>query len=393
MAKKQTAPKQEEQGTELALFPKLNLPTVTHITEEMNASFKTMYTRLEEDIAHLPTDMTDPKNRAAVASYAYRIARTKTALDAAAQDVSSEAKQIVDAVNDERRQLRTTLDSLKDKARAPLDAWEAEERDKKQRTQQKLDAFRDNYSRLFSATAEEIRNAAAETAMEIYCEAIFGEEGAAEIERQRQEHVAELRALARARQKQEDEAAELEQLRKEKVEREAAEAARKAEEERKQREADEGRRQEEERARIAQEAAEAAKREAAEAIEREKREREAAEQRAKEAEEREAKRIEDEKRREIEQEEARKEAAARAEADAKRREEDAAERERQRIAKAKEAEEEAARQREADITHRKKINGAAMLAIVKASEISEDQAKMIIVAIAKGQIPHVSIAY
>lgn len=103
---------------ELALFPKLNLPTVTGITEQMNKSFGTMYTRIEAGIAALPTDMSIKKNREEVASYAYSISRTKTGLDEAAAGVSGDAKLIVDAVNKERRELKETLDGLRDKARA-----------------------------------------------------------------------------------------------------------------------------------------------------------------------------------------------------------------------------------------------------------------------------------
>lgn len=439
-----------ETGKELALFPKLNLPSVAGIAEEMNKSFGTMYTRIEQGIAELPTDMSIKANREKVASYAYSISRTKTGLDEAAAGVSSEAKQIVDTVNGERRQLKTTLDTLRDKARAPLDAWEEKEKQRQQATQQAIERHDAECIAAASQNAQWIADTMGDIEAEIYCEEIFGAENVERLEESQRATVVFLSGALANRRRQEAEAEELEQLRREKAEREAAEAARIAEEERKAQEAAEAKRQEEERARIAKEAEEKAEavktlnynrarfsfaraieraatvqsgyigdmiedagqfefapetypadkleelrtlkhdtmaKLKAMAIDRMAEEQEAAEKAI-------AARKAEEKRREIEQAEAQKEAEARAEEDAKRREEAAKEQERQRLAKLAAEKERADQERAADVAHTKKINSEALAALLATVDgLTDRQGKAVIVAIYKEQVPHVSISY
>ena len=391
-------------GTELALFPKLNLPSVTALAEEMNKSFGTMYTRIEEEMRHLPTDMTVKANRERVASFAYSIARTKTGLDKAAAGTVESAKEIVDAVNTERRQLKNTLDILKDKARAPLDAWEEAEQAKKDRAERELHSLARFRVDCLDANSDALKIILGNLkAMDAPTEQAFGDQ-VAEVLNERQAVAGWLERRIGEEEKREQEAAELEQLRAEKAAREAAEAARKAEEERKAAEAAETARREEERARIAQEAAETAKREAAEKIA-------AAEKAAADAEAARIAAIEEARRRDIEAEERRQREAEEAEARRTREAEEASERqrqaeaqaierERQRVAaeKAQEererlAKERADQERAADLAHRKKLNGEAVAAIVKACELTDEQAKAVVIAIYKGQIPHVSITY
>lgn len=440
--------KQQETGTELALFPKLNLPSVTGITEEMNKSFGTMYTRIEAGIAELPTDMSIKANREKVASYAYSISRTKTGLDEAAAGVSSEAKQIVDAVNGERRQLKNTLDILRDKARERLDAWEAAEEARKIRVRDISMRLNNIEIELVGLSSDRLSDKWAEITGLFFDEADYGEDAKRLTEMQEQA-LTTINHEKENADRREAEAAELEQLRREKAEREAAEAARIAEEERKAAEAAEAQRQADERARLAQEAEEkaiavkvknatnlafefarlidraatAASGHIADYIEtadgfkitdetfpaekigelcaaqaetvatlkdmavtRAGEEQEAAERKI-------AERKEADRKAEIERQEQQKEAAARAEAQAKEREERAAAAERARIETEKANQEEAERARAADVAHRKKINGAAVKALVKALEVNETFAQQIVTAIYKGQIPHITINY
>ena len=385
-----------ETGTALALFPKLNLPSVAGVAEQMNKSFGTMYTRIEAGIAELPTDMSIAANRDKVRSYAYSISRTKTGLDDAAADVAGEAKTIVDTVNAERRQLKSTLDMLRDKARAPLDAWEAKIEAQEKATADKLEDFASELSTCRDQSSVFIADTMGEIAAEIYCEEVFGEAGAEQVEEERRITLQKMADMRTAKIRQEEEAAELEQLRREKAEREAAEAAEREQIRLKEENERVAKLNAERIAREKEEARIAAEKEAAEKIEAERREKEAAEQRAKEAEERAAKAAEDAKRREAEALEAQKEAAARAEEDAKRREAAAKEEERQRIER-QQAEQKAAEEaRAADIAHRRRINAAAAEAIQLIAEDGlkpEDLAKAIVLAIYKGQVPHVEISY
>lgn len=390
MAKKATQPQQQEQqGTELALFPKLNLPSVTGITEEMNKSFGTMYTRIEAGIAELPTDMSIKANREKVASYAYSISRTKTGLDEAAATVSSDAKQIVDAVNAERRQLKNTLDILRDKARERLDAWEREEEKKEERRGEMMGRLMDLEQRANFGPSARLRTEIADLMTWTFDAKLYGEPGVEALENRSMQTIERLRHWAEHFEKAEAEQRELEELRREKAEREekerqereAREAAERAEQERQ--------RQEEERARIAKEAAERAEREAAERIENERKEREAAERRAQEAEER--------RQREAEEAEARRIREAEEAAERQRQaEERAAQAERDRIERERLAKEKADQERAADLAHRRKFNSEAADAIeliLRDAGTPAETARNIIIEIYQGRVPHVSISY
>lgn len=71
----------------------------------------------------------------------------------------------------------------------------------------------------------------------------------------------------------------------------------------------------------------------------------------------------------------------------------AIESERKRIEAIAEAERKAAAAREADKEHKKRINNAILVAICAESEISEEHGKKIVIALASGKVPHVSIQY
>jgi len=437
-----------ETGTALALFPKLNLPSVTGITEQMNKSFGTMYTRIEAGIAELPTDMSIAKNRDAVASYAYSISRTKTGLDEAASGVSSEAKAIVDAVNAERRQLKTTLDTLRDKARAPLDAWQEAEAKRERNVKDAIGSFQNIAIDHAGADSGELSMVLDNLYAWQFKEEHYGEriEDVKDAHKIAVERISEMLAAAG---KREQEAAELEQLRAEKAAREQQEAERlnkrnyadnliqhiknagmgfidgisyplailiheleskvvpelpacgehaaevdairvqnlSSLREALERQAEEGRRAAEEEAKAQ------AAREAQEAIDAEKRKTEEAE----------AARIAAEEARQRAEEKAeadRVAAKAAAEQEAQEREERAAQKVRDeqkaeaaRIERERLAQERADQERAADEAHRRKINSAAVAAVMKAASITEAEAKSVIVAIYKGQIPQVTIAY
>lgn len=85
--------------------------------------------------------------------------------------------------------------------------------------------------------------------------------------------------------------------------------------------------------------------------------------------------------------------AVRAEQEAAEREKAAAARERERIAEEERRQKEEAARREADVEHKRKINRLVLNDLVRFGGITEDQAKKIIAAIAKGSINNVIISY
>ncbi len=80
----------------------------------------------------LITDISTAKGRKECASLAARVARSKTYLDGLGKDYVAEIKARAGLIDAERRQIRDTLDALRDEVRAPLTAWEQAEADRQQ---------------------------------------------------------------------------------------------------------------------------------------------------------------------------------------------------------------------------------------------------------------------
>lgn len=394
-----------ETATALVALVEAN-PTLVLIDDK---KFEDFYEHVKAEAKALPVDLSTEKGRKAIKSMAHKIARTKTAIDEAGKKLNEEARAKINAVDESRRKIRERFDALKDEVRAPLTEWEEAEEERLA----KVERF---FNRMDACSKVSLDDTAESVKYRYESMALIKPD----LELFHSRHTEAVQALDRTLSilkdaldrltREEEERAELARLRAEKEERERqeaerkaaeerAEAERRAAEERKQREEAEAKRQAEERERIAKEAAERAEREAAEKIEAERRERAAAEQRAKEAEERAAREAEEAKRREEEAEARRQKEAEEAERRATERERQAAEAERQRQQHEKAEQERVEReQREAEQLrqqnreHRAKIMGDAKAAIMEVG-IEEPRAKEIILAIAAGSIPHVSIQF
>ncbi len=86
-----------------------------------------LYAFLENEIAAFEPDLETDKGRKAIAALAYKIARTKTAIDDAGADLKAEWLKKSQAIDAGRREIRDRLDVLKEKAREPLTKWENDE--------------------------------------------------------------------------------------------------------------------------------------------------------------------------------------------------------------------------------------------------------------------------
>jgi len=65
-------------------------------------------------------DVNNKKDRAAMTSLAFKVAQSKTALDAAGKELNEERRKIIDAVDAERRIVRDMLDAVRDEVKAPV---------------------------------------------------------------------------------------------------------------------------------------------------------------------------------------------------------------------------------------------------------------------------------
>lgn len=296
------------------------------------------------------------KGRQAIKSFAFRIARTRAALEAFGKSLADEVKAIPKKVDATRRAVKESLEDLEEQVRGPLTAWEDAEK-----------ARVEGHEAALAAIAEPLGYGMIETAAEIRARLEFLRNPPARdwqeyAERAAQALAAEVEraeTFLAAAEKREAEAAELARLRAESEARQARER-----EEQARRDAEERDR------RIAEEAA-AAERAKVEA------ERQKAEQAAADAIARAEKAERDREMADRAAALAAAKAAEKAEADRLAAIED----ERRRAAEAK-----------ADEKHRASVNNAAKAGLVAAG-LSEQAAVAAVTAIAKGDVPRVRISY
>lgn len=317
--------------------------------------------KVAEEARSLVPDVSTEKGRKEIASIAFKVAKSKTYLDGLGKDLVSDWKGKAKVVDNERKRSREFLDDLKDEVRRPLSEWEHAE---EERIQRHMD------------TIEETHNAGIHTLeqyLDLPLDAMIDRKGEIEAidfsafeefaERMEEVKITALTKMNTAiekRQKHEADQAELELLRKAAAEREAKEAADRAEKARKERD-------------------EQIRKEAAEKEKNAAKEREEALQEKAQA-------AHDAKSRAVEDARLAKERADLAEVVAKQN----AEAEQARI-KQQEADEIARRER--NNKHKGKTHREIAEAIEKAANLSPATSKKVVTAMAKGEVPHVTINY
>ena len=80
-----------------------------------------------DDVLTTVPDVATEKGRREIKSAAYKVARSKTALDEAGKHYAADIKAAVKRIDASRKLLRDELDALKEEVRGPLDRWEAEQ--------------------------------------------------------------------------------------------------------------------------------------------------------------------------------------------------------------------------------------------------------------------------
>lgn len=352
---------QQSASTDIAVIV-AQTPEIVLIDGKQRTS---LYAHIEREIEAFVPDTETAKGRAAIKSLAWKITKTKTAIDAAGKQLNEDARAKINVVDEARRDARNTLDMLADRVRKPLDDWEAAEA-------QRIDECRAVIARIVAAggvsledTAADVRQRGQDTWAMTFDPYRFGdliEEAAAAKERT----IATLRAALERLTREEADRAELERLRAEAAEAETdrrrVEAERLAEEKR-----------------VAAEQAEADKIAAAERAATERAQREADERHQAEL-------------------AAEREKVAVLERQAQAEQDRVAEENRQR--EAQEAADQAEQQRladertrrEQDRAHRTSVQTAAKQALMTCGA-DEETARKIVLAIIAGEIPAVSLRF
>jgi len=318
--------------TDLVVIEKANALTVFKSADQIEEIIQ----KVEREVMSFVPDVSTVKGRKEIASLAYRVSQTKSYLDGLGKDLVAELKEVPKLIDANRKTVRDRLDVLRDKARQPVTDWEAEQERIKAEEEariaaEKLGAQIESDHEIALLLNDKFDRDAAEAKVEAERQRAAYEE---EIRRQAAEQ-ARIEA-EQAAQREREAAAKREadlQAAKEKAEADAKAAKERAERE----------------ARDAQERAERQAQEARDKAEREK-------QAAIEAEQRKA------------------------------REAEAA-----RLAEEKRIADEAAA-RSADVAHRKAVNNKALTDLV-AVGLTEEQARTVITAIAKGEVTAIRITY
>lgn len=290
-------------------------------------------------------DISTEEKRKALASIAYRVAKSKTFVDAQRKAFVGEQKKKLAAVDAVGSHIWEILEGIQKEVRQPLTEWEDAEKYRVKRHEDAVTAIWDMKPHLYP----DIESLLAAVAKLNAIDPKTFEEFSASANAAKVQTLEILTGELVRRQEAEANTKELERLRAE-----SAERARQDEIDRA--------------AHAAREAAERAQREA------------------------EVKAEEAQKRLEAEQEAAGRRAEEAA-AEAIRAAERAVEQERQRVAAEEKAAQDAAEARESNKKHRAKVQAEAIAALVAEAKLDPDSAKAAILAISVGKVPHVDIHY
>lgn len=304
--------------------------------------------KVKKIVAEFKGDVSTAKGRAEIASMAYKVARSKTYVEAERKKLADYHKELPKKIDATGKHFRDEFEKLQDEVRKPLTDWENAEKARVQGIKDRIEVMRQHAS--MTDDSGMIKAAIARV------EAVAIDESFAEFVRAasiaKDAALADLRVSLEFATKREAEAAELTRLREEQAKRDQVDRE----------------------AKIAKEAAEKATRGAEEKAAREKAESEARELRAK-----------------LSQEQAERE-AQRAKDDAERKAKEAVEAEKRRVeAEAAMLREEEAK-READTSNQFRVHSEAVDDL-QAIGIAKDLAIEIVYAVRDGKIRNLSLKY
>jgi hypothetical protein len=204
----------------------IKLPAVmTAETFTDDKEFEKLYANILEAVKKHKPDVSTAVGREAIASLAYKVARTKTALDNQGKALTDEWRKSTQKVNDTRNIIKDRLDALKEEVRSPLTAWEDAEKARVEAHTARLADLVAMSKVGFGRTSSELRELLAKAEAVSTSKDVW-EEYAPQAGVAREDAVDTLKRLLATAEKQEREAAELEQLRAEKAERDRIEAER-----------------------------------------------------------------------------------------------------------------------------------------------------------------------
>lgn len=327
----------------------VSLESVNPVELFSSTNIDDFLSRIAEEARKFSGDVSTEKGRKEIASFSYRIAQTKIKLDDLGKELVSDWKEKSKLVDNERKKARDFLDALKEDVRKPLTDFENAEKERVAKHESSIEEIKSKCVFEFHPTSSDVEKRLS------YVDAIDAdkfEEFSARATLAKKEAVEFLSKTFSEIKKQEYERAELERLKKE----------------------EDARKQKEREDQIAKEAAESERKKAEEALAK-------------------AEKLAQEKV-EAEKQKAQAEIALiqKEKLEAENRAKQAAESERLKIKQEKEKSEQERVAREADLDHKRKINIAIVGSLMEEG-LTEEQAKIVVTAIASGKVPAVKINY
>ncbi|MDI1222948.1 hypothetical protein [Acinetobacter sp.] len=326
--------------------------------------------QIKAQVSSIVPDVTTAKGRKEIASLAYKVAQSKTAIDAEGKKLKEQYTVVTNKIDADRKFARDELDAERDRIRQPLTDWENAEKDRVAKHEGAIEAIKNfaNNNFLITANSSMIEGAIATLNDQVINSSFEEYEEQAKLAKL--ETLETLRNALSETQSLEAERAELERLRQAEIERQQKERDEKIAREA----ADKARVEAEAKAladlkRAEQEKLEAEQREAR--LKLEKEQAELREQQLKQQAIEREKQVEIDRQNAVEAERLRIEQEAQAKADAELKEQQA---------------------REANKAHKKEICNEALQGLMNLG-VSEELGKQILQAIHKGEVPHVSIKF
>lgn len=325
--------------------------------------------QIKAQVSSIVPDVTTAKGRKEIASLAYKVAQSKSAIDAEGKKLKEQYTVVTNQIDADRKFARDELDAERDRIRQPLTDWENAEKDRVVKHEAAIRAIKSLHDEntafqelhVIKGSIFDLENFNIDESFEEYEE---------QAKLAKFETLEKLRNALAVREKYEAEQAELERLRQAEIERQQKERDEKIAREA----ADKARVEAEakalaDRKRAEQEKLEAEQREAR--LKLEKEQAELREQQLKQQAIEREKQVEIDRQNAVEAERLRIEQEAQAKADAELKEQQA---------------------REANKAHKKEICNEALQGLMNLG-VSEELGKQILQAIHKGEVPHVSIKF
>lgn len=324
--------------------------------------------QIKTQVSSIVPDVTTAKGRKEIASLAYKVAQSKSAIDAEGKKLKEQYTVVTNKIDADRKFARDELDAERDRIRQPLTDWENAEKDRVAGHEYQIQCIKDNLTDIQECDSASIKLRI--TQLDGLVIGSSFEEYEEQAKLAKFETLEKLRTALVACEKADAERAELERLRQAEIERQQKERDEKIAREA----ADKAHVEAEakalaDRKRAEQEKFEAEQREAR--LKLEKEQAELREQQLKQQAIEREKQVEIDRQKAVEAERLRIEQEAKAKADAELKEQQA---------------------REANKAHKKKICNEALQGLMNLG-VSEELGKQILQAIHKGEVPHVSIKF